>query len=110
MKEELNKKLFIQELSNRCDYTIKDTRKFVNEMIGLFRDCILEEIPIGVQGFGNLYYQTLPPRRGYKPIKGKPGEGQFMDFPESTRAIFKLASSLRKLTKYSYVEDGEEEE
>ena len=108
MDKKLDKDGFIKALSDKTGYTLGDTRNFVNNMIEVFSDCILNEIEIDARGFGKLYVQTLPERDGFKPIKGKKGEGTKMHYPEAKRVIFKLSKNLRDLTKYEYEELEEE--
>jgi nucleoid DNA-binding protein len=97
----LDKKSFIRALAKKCDYTIADTRVFVDNLISLFGDCIVDGTELDIRGFGKLYIQIIPERKGYKPITGKPGEGQAMNYPEAKRVIFRLSGNLRNLAKIS---------
>ena len=110
MNDNLDKDGLIKVISDKTEYTIKDTRRFLNALIETFGECLINEQDIDVRGWGHMYIQTIPARRGYVPIKGKRGEGEFKDFPEAKRVIFKLAKNLRDMTKYEEVEEGEEEE
>lgn len=104
MNKKLNKDLFIRMLANRCNYTISDTNNFLDNLISLFEECIESDTEIDVRGFGKLYIQTLPERKGFKPITRRPGEGIAMRYPEAKRVIFRLASNLRNLVKNSKTE------
>jgi nucleoid DNA-binding protein len=103
----LDKDGFARALADKTDYTLGDCRHFVNCLIEVFSDCILNEIPLDIRGFGHLYFQLLPERDGFKPIRGKKGEGTKMHYPETTRVIFKLATNLRALAKMELVDEEE---
>ena len=105
--DKLDKDLFIRTLANKCTYTVSDTKNFLDNLISLFGECIVDDVEIDVRGFGRLYIQTLPERKGFKPITGKPGEGTAMQYPEANRVIFRLSSNLRNLAKRD--KDKEEE-
>lgn len=95
----IDKDLFIKMLAQRCNFTVADTRYFVDNLIALFGDCIANGGEINVRGFGKLYTQIIPERKGYKPVTRKPGEGEFADYPEAKRVIFRLSKDLRALAK-----------
>jgi nucleoid DNA-binding protein len=101
----LDKDLLIRTLADRCNYTISDTENFLDNLISLFGECIEKGDEIKVRGFGRLYTQTLPKRKGFKPVTGKPNEGTAMVYPETKRVIFRLASNLRSLAKNHNVEE-----
>jgi nucleoid DNA-binding protein len=101
----LDKESFIAALAEKCNYTLVDTKFFVDNLISLFGDCILNDTEIEVRGFGKLYQQTIPERKGFKPVRGKPGEGSAMTYPPAKRVIFRLSSNLRGIAKHS---DSEE--
>jgi nucleoid DNA-binding protein len=101
----LDKKEFTRALAEKCNYTLGDTKVFVDNLISLFGECILNDTEIDVRGFGKLYIQTIPERKGFKPITRKPGEGQSMNYPEAKRVIFRLSSNLRDLAKNSSNEE-----
>jgi nucleoid DNA-binding protein len=105
----LDKDSFIHELSEKCGYGIGDTRNFLNALIEFMGECILNGIEINVRGFGRMYIQTLPSRRGFQPIRGQKGKGEYKDYPEAQKVIFKLSKNLRDLLKMELVEDSEEE-
>jgi nucleoid DNA-binding protein len=104
MNEKLDKDLLVRALADRCNYTISDTKNFLDNLISLFGECIENDTSIDVRGFGHLYIQILPERKGFKPITGKPGEGTAMWYPKTKRVIFRLASNLRRLTKKYNIE------
>ena len=106
----LDKDGFARCLAKKSGYLLGDSRRFVDALIEVFSDCILTETPLDVRGFGHLYFQTLPERDGFKPIRGKKGEGTKMRYPPTTRVIFKLSSNLRNLVKMELVEEDEIEE
>jgi nucleoid DNA-binding protein len=108
MNKNLDKDGFIRLLSEKTGYTLGDTKHFIDVLIDVFGECIVNEIQVDIRGFGKLYQQTIPEREGFKPIKGKKGEGEKMHYPETKRIIFKLAKNLRDLAKYELVEDDEE--
>ena len=101
----LDKDLLIRTLADRCNYTISDTKNFLDNLISLFGECIEKDTEIDVRGFGRLYIQILPERNGFKPITGKPGEGTAMRYPEAKRVIFRLAGNLRSLAKNHMAEE-----
>lgn len=109
MENKLDKDSFIRTLADTTGYTLGDTRRFLDCFIQVLTESIMDGIEINVRGLGKMYVQTLPARKGWKPIKGKIGQGQAMNYPEAKRVIFKLSKNLRDLVKIE-VEDEDLEE
>ncbi len=106
----LDKGEFIKKLADTTGYTIGDTRHFVNSLIEVFSDCVLNDIQLDIRGFGRLYIQTLKEHVGSKPTRGVKGVTEKVLYPESKRVIFKLAKNIRDCTKYEYADDDGAEE
>jgi len=89
MKTIMRKDDFISEIAKRSRFTKSDVSIILETIIEIFSDCVRDNIILKVRGFGRLYVQLIPPRKGSK--------GQ--QLPESTRAIFKLAETIRHADK-----------
>jgi len=106
----LDKDGFARALADKTDYTLGDCRHFVDCLIEVFADSIINETQLDIRGWGKLYYQTIPERDGFKPTRGKIGQGEKMRYPPTTRVIFKLAKNLRDLAKMELVDENEVEQ
>jgi len=108
--ENLDKDGFIRKLADVSGYTLGDTRHFVNSLIDVFSDCVLNEQELIIRGLGRLYVQTIDAHEGFKPVRGKPDEGVRVQYPSAKRVIFKLAKNIRDCTKYEFADDDVAEE
>jgi hypothetical protein len=121
------KDAFIRRLSAKTNYTLKDTEAFVDALVQVFEELIIENLDapkevtktgkykslkvLSVKGLGKLVVQTLRERDGFKPIPGKVGEGTRMHYGEAHRIMFKLSSNIRNLGKdWELVDENDLEE
>ena len=93
MKRKLDKGQFVRALAKEGGFNISDTYIFLNTMISIFEDCVVDDVGLDIYGFGKLYVQTLPPRKGSKLVSGG------KELPEAKRVIFKLSDNIRRLAK-----------
>jgi nucleoid DNA-binding protein len=105
----LDKYDFIRLVANKADYKIKDTEVFFDAFLEALKDCVSNEVEANIFGFGRLYYIHLPERKGFKPISGKPGEGENKIYPPVTKVIFRLTKPLRDLIRIKSIKEREEE-
>lgn len=108
--EKLDKDGFAHALADKTGYGLGDCRHFVDCLIDVFADAIINETQLDVRGWGKLYYQTVSDRDGAKPTKGIKGKYEKMHYPPTIRVIFKLSSNLRNLAKMELVNTDDLEE
>lgn len=89
MKTIMRKDDLISEIAKRSRFTKADVAIILETLIEIFTECVRDNIILKIRGFGRLYVQIIPPRKGSK--------GQQLS--ESTRAIFKLAEPIRHADK-----------
>jgi nucleoid DNA-binding protein len=89
MKRALNRDDFITEVALRANFTKTDIELILETIIAVFIDVVKENAILKVRGFGKLYTQKLPAR------KGKAG----ISLPPTTKIIFKLAETIRYAEK-----------
>ena len=97
--ETLDKISFIRKIANKSGYTMKDTKVFLDSFIEVIEECVADETEVNIFGFGKLSYVHLPQRKGFKPISGKPGEGEQKVYPPAVKIVFKLSKTLRVIAK-----------
>ena len=98
MKTILSLDELAEEIGKRRRFAKKDVREILDELVYLFEDLVadsaLEEneksrILVKARGFGHLYMQKIPVRKGNK--------GNML--PETTRTVFKLSKNIRNANK-----------
>jgi len=93
MTNKIDKDGLIRKISEKARFNLGDTRIFLDSLVTVFEECLLDDIEIDVRGFGKLYVQTLPPRKGSKLVSnGK-------KLPKTKRVIFKLSKNIRDVVK-----------
>ncbi len=100
---------FIKILSSKSGFTQSDSRIFLDSLISIFEDAMINRLEIHVSGWLQLTHTLLPKRIGSKPQKGKKGFSEKIELGESTRSNIKIAENLRKLSKSELPTISEEE-
>jgi nucleoid DNA-binding protein len=109
----------IEELSVRTNFHKKYAREFLNTLIDIFRECLEKEVEINVQGWGRLYFQPYPARRGFRAKDYRLAKLQdpqtmkadfYIDYPATKRALFRLSKNLRRALREGPPEDEEKED
>lgn len=99
-KNFLDKDDFIRELAVRAEFTQADTKIFLDNMEGLFSDCIEQGVDIDIRGFLHMYVQNLPAFRGVNAYESRlTKETVYEDFSESKRIIVQIGQNLRDLLR-----------
>lgn len=98
-KQKIMKDEFVHLLAEKCDYTIKDTETFLKAFIELIRECVENDVEVDICHFGKLYVADIAERKGFKPVRGKPGIGENMVYPATKRVVFRLSGELRDIVK-----------
>lgn len=99
MQDLLSKDDFIREFASRSGFTLLDSRDAIDTIIEIFSDAMKGRLEIHLSGLGRLTHTLIPKRIGSKPQKGKVGSSEQVEYPEATRSNFKLAKTLRELSK-----------
>lgn len=92
MKVYLDKDQLIRRIAEKGNFTLGDTRVFLESFIAVIEDCLWSGIGISVNGLGRLYVQDLPERKSSKLLGEK-------ILPPTKRVIFRLSENLRKIVK-----------
>ena len=81
----LNRDWFITQIATRAGFTKGDVEIILKTISEIFTEVVFNNDVLAIYGFGRLYSQRIPARKGSK--------GQLL--PETNRAIFKLAEGIR---------------
>ena len=110
MSDILSKRELIHALSDKTNYTIKDSKVFFNALVDIMEECVFNNEKINVACFGKLYTQIIPERDGFQPVPGHLGEGTVRHYPPAKRVIFRLSRNIRGLAKRGDEEDDTDSE
>jgi nucleoid DNA-binding protein len=89
MNKTINTDEFISSIAKRASFAKKDVQEILNAIVAEFENAVENGDTIKVYGFGKMYSQPIPPRKGMK--------GQ--DLPETQRVIFRLSENIRYKNK-----------
>ena len=87
---------FVHMLAEMSGYTIKDSREFLYAFIKVFEYCAENDWDISIDNFGKMWVSDVPARKGYRPVPGVKGAGEFVEYPPSRKVIFSLTQNTRK--------------
>lgn len=90
---EINKESLVRLIANKARFTYGDVRIILDALIEVFEESVSTETPINVRGWGKLYFQTLPERKGSKLVS----DGKKL--PPAKRVVFRLAKNIREIAK-----------
>ncbi len=93
------KKDLIKLLSERANFTQKDTEIFLDSFIGIFQDACFGLSNIEISGLGSLKHTKVDGHNGAKPTRGVVGEYEKIWIPDCTRTVFSLSKDLKNLSK-----------
>lgn len=93
MNKKIQKDELVRMISEKTEFNLADTRDFVNGLIEVLEDIVLEEDILDVRELGRIIYQKLPERKGSPLVT----DGEML--PPTTRVHFSLAENITRLAK-----------
>jgi integration host factor subunit alpha len=66
----LTKENLVETVRDRCEFTVKDSRKIVDKLLGIIKDTLVNGEDVLVSGFGKFYVKDKSERRGRNPATG----------------------------------------
>ena len=67
----LTKENLVETVRDVCEFTKKDSRKLVDELLGIIKDTLVNGEDVLVSGFGKFYVKEKRKRRGRNPQTGE---------------------------------------
>lgn len=88
----INKDALIRTIAERTQFNLGDTREFLDTLIEVFEEALVNGEEIDIYGFGKLIVQELPERKGSGLFGRKV-------LPPARRVFFRLSRNLRDAVK-----------
>ena len=87
----LTKANLVETVRDVCEFTKKDSRKLVDELLGIIKDTLVDGADVLITGFGKFYVKEKGERRGRNPATGE-------DLMLGSRRVvgFKCSGKLRE--------------
>jgi integration host factor subunit alpha len=67
----LTKGDLVENVRDVCEFTVKDSRKIVDKLLGIIKDTLVDGEDVMVSGFGKFCVKDKNERRGRNPATGE---------------------------------------
>lgn len=67
----LTKANLVETVQDVCEFTKKDSRKLVGELLGIIKDTLVDGEDVLITGFGKFFVKEKKERRGRNPQTGE---------------------------------------
>ena len=97
-KETLTKTQLIREIAERGDFTLGDSRIFVNLLTEILEEAVLKKREVSIDSLFSFVYTPFKAGMKEVPVESSSSETRFVEVKRSERIYVRLGANIRRMS------------